>query len=463
MAFPTKNYHFNISERKILLRIMDIAFVLFFLYIKQQLFGNGYFRFDSSKPEWILILGGYLTVFATVFEMYDLQKIRRYEAVIASVVLTSSCTVFFYLLTPFYTPELPGNRLQIVYFFLIIVFALLLWRMIYNYLIAAPQFTKRALLIAETNPDSLIEAIHFSDPNFKIVKILNTDGIRKEFFSQSVQIVEMNQLVNSGVGRSFSEIIVATPLSDKVALTLNQKFITLSALGIPIREYKDVYEELTGKVALHTITGEYYRFLPFSRRSKNKMYLFYSRFLDYSISVLGLLFGIAMLPFILTGNLIGNRGPLFYSQIRVGKNEKLFKIYKLRSMIADAEKTGVQYANPNDSRVTRFGRFLRRSRIDEIPQFINILKGDMSLIGPRPERPEFTEKLKEDILFYEMRHLVRPGITGWAQVNTEYGSSKADSYEKLQYDLYYLKHRGFFLDAGILFKTLSTVLFYRGQ
>jgi lipopolysaccharide/colanic/teichoic acid biosynthesis glycosyltransferase len=132
-------------------------------------------------------------------------------------------------------------------------------------------------------------------------------------------------------------------------------------------------------------------------------------------------------------------------------------------MIKNAERNGAQFAKKYDDRVTTFGRFLRKSRLDEIPQFINVIKGDMSVIGPRPERPVFVKELSIEIPFYEVRHLVKPGVTGWAQVNANYGSSKDDTLQKLQYDLYYIKHRSLTLDISIVIKTLSTIIFYRGQ
>ncbi|PIY13133.1 MAG: sugar transferase, partial [Flavobacteriaceae bacterium CG_4_10_14_3_um_filter_33_47] len=136
---------------------------------------------------------------------------------------------------------------------------------------------------------------------------------------------------------------------------------------------------------------------------------------------------------------------------------------KYRTMVKNAEKNGAVWAKKDDVRITPFGKILRNSRLDEMPQFLNILKGDMSLIGPRPERPHFVRELSQTIPFYETRHIIKPGLTGWAQVNTRYGSSVDDSLLKLQYDLYYIKHRSFFLDANILIKTLSTVIFFRGQ
>jgi lipopolysaccharide/colanic/teichoic acid biosynthesis glycosyltransferase len=193
------------------------------------------------------------------------------------------------------------------------------------------------------------------------------------------------------------------------------------------------------------------------------LYLFLVRFLDILLSILGIILFISLIPFILIGNLLANRGSLFYTQSRVGKNGKLFRIHKLRSMIKNAESNGAVWASRNDVRVTKFGKFLRRARLDELPQFFNILKGDMSLIGPRPERPEFVKDLEEQIPFYAIRHVVRPGLTGWAQVNYPYANTIEEQETKLRYDLFYIKERSSFLDFKILIKTITTVLYFRGQ
>jgi lipopolysaccharide/colanic/teichoic acid biosynthesis glycosyltransferase len=184
---------------------------------------------------------------------------------------------------------------------------------------------------------------------------------------------------------------------------------------------------------------------------------------DILVAIVGIIFGLLLLPFVYFGNLIGNKGRLFYKQERVGKNGRRFIILKFRTMRYDAEVNGAVWATKNDVRITGFGKFLRRTRMDEFPQFYNILKGEMSLIGPRPERPVFVQELSELIPFYDTRHFVKPGLTGWAQVMCDYADSHADSLEKLQYDLYYIKHRNIFLDITILTKTLSTVIFFRGQ
>lgn len=459
------NIHFVISERKILLRILDIVFVISGLYLVGFIFEFDYFKVSSDNWIWSIVLAIYLTVFATIFELYNLQKASKLDVVVKNVLLTTSITVLFYLLTPFYTPMLPNNRLQIVYFFLAINIALLLWRYAYIALITSPRFNKNVILIAHAKDiDAIVQSLHKSDPNYRVIGYYNTDESNKINLDHlQIDAYKLEDLRPSKLNKNYSEIVVATPLSYGISVALNNQLISLLKNNVPIRDYSQVYEELTQRIPVQYVDRDFYRYFPFSRSNQNKLYLFFSRILELLFSILGLLCALVILPFILIGNLLANRGPLFYTQTRVGKNGEQFEIYKFRSMVINAESEGAQFAKAKDSRVTQFGRFLRRSRIDEIPQFINVIKGDMAIIGPRPERPFFVEKLQECIPFYEVRHVVKPGITGWAQVNARYGSSDKDALEKLQYDLYYIKHKGLFLDIATLVKTLSTVIFFRGQ
>lgn len=189
-----------------------------------------------------------------------------------------------------------------------------------------------------------------------------------------------------------------------------------------------------------------------------------NRLINVLIGFVGVLVILLVVPFVWLGNLIFSRGPLLYSQERVGKNGRLFTIYKFRSMVVDAEaKTGAVWASKNDSRITPLGRFLRKTRVDELPQFWNLFRGDMNLIGPRPERPQFVDELKKTIPFFNLRHSIKPGITGWAQVSYKYGASTTDALVKLQYDLYYIKYRSLLLDLRIVFKTITVVLKFKGN
>jgi len=457
--------HFDISERKVLLRILDIVSVLSLLYLVGQIFKFDYFIINSEHWVWSIVLALYLTIFATIFELYNLQKASKFEIVVQNVILTSSVTVLFYLLTPFFTPMLPENRLQIVYFYISVNIALFLWRYAYIVLVSAPRFFKRVLLIGDASEvEDIVASLQKSDPNYKVVGFINTGRENyvpthfKDF--EEFKVKDINATV---IEQAVSEIVVATQQSSGMTVSLYNKLINLLENGVAIRAYTQVYEEITHRIPVQHVDKDFYRFFPFSRSNQNKLYLFFHRILDVLFSILGLAFGFALFPLILVGNLFANKGPLFYTQIRVGRNGKEFKIFKLRSMVTDAEKDGAQFASEGDTRVTKFGRFLRKSRFDEIPQFINVIRGEMSVIGPRPERPVFVKELSEAIPFYEVRHLVKPGVTGWAQVNAKYGSSEEDALEKLQYDLYYIKHRSLFLDISIVVKTLSTIIFYRGQ
>ena len=460
-----QDIHFNISERKILLRVVDVLSILGMLYLVSSLFAFDYFSVTKENWTWVLVLLIYISVFGTVFELYDLQKASRLEKVVSNIVLTASVTVLFYLLTPFFTPFLPTNRLQILYFYLAIISALFIWRLVYINFITSPRFYKKVLIVGETsNIETIVDAFNNSDPNYKIVGFINCEeplenrlkykGIREYEPSEIHQVIKKEKI---------SEIVVASYNAETITSNIYNDLIMLLERGFPIKEYTQVFEDMTYRVPVQFVGKDFYKYFPFSRSNQNKFYLFYHRLFDILFSFTGVLVGLCIFPIIFIGNLFANQGPVFYFQDRVGKNGKVFSIIKFRTMIVNAEKQGAVWAAKNDERVTPFGKFLRRSRLDEVPQFLNILKGDMSLIGPRPERPYFVKELSQVIPFYETRHIIKPGLTGWAQVKVRYGSTIEDSLLKLQYDLYYIKHRSFFLDANVIVKTLSTMLFFRGQ
>ncbi|MFK7750628.1 MAG: exopolysaccharide biosynthesis polyprenyl glycosylphosphotransferase [Kordia sp.] len=462
----TSNMHFEISERKLLLRIVDVIALLFGLYVVSNVFNFDYFKFTQERWLWSVVLIVYYILFSTILELYNLQKSSRYDATFQGIILTISITVLCYLLTPILTPELPENRLQILYFFLAISTSIFLWRCAYIFFISSPRFFKNILIIGNTEEIKIMsDAIKRNTKYYKIVGYINSNPSQNSSDTSVDDLEEITSLDLNKVTKEkyVSEIIIASDQNQELSKPLFDSLIGLLETGLPIKEYIQVYEELTFRVPVQYIGKDFYKYFPFSRSNQNKLYLFFHRFFDILLAVLGLLVSLVFIPFILIGNLVGNRGPLLYSQERVGKNGVPFKIFKLRSMVIDAEKNGAVWATKNDARITKFGGFLRKSRLDEVPQFINVLKGEMSMIGPRPERPSFVKQLSEDLPFYEIRHVVKPGVTGWAQVKAPYGASVEDSLRKLQYDLYYIKHRSLFLDLNIIVKTLSTVLFYRGR
>jgi lipopolysaccharide/colanic/teichoic acid biosynthesis glycosyltransferase len=335
--------------------------------------------------------------------------------------------------------------------------------MIYVRFFASNRFSKKVILICDNDQvKELVKGLESADPHYKILGFLNSDS-SNETKLNNVKNIDITNLEKFVKENSISEIVIASQKTDGISITLYNQLIHLLENGYIIREYTQVYESITYRIPVQYVSRDFYRYFPFSRSNQNHFYMLFVRLLEIITAIIGLAFGFILIPIVILGNIIGNRGKLFYTQERVGKNGKVFNIVKFRTMIKDAENEGAVFATINDSRITPFGKILRKSRIDEFPQFYNILKGDMAVIGPRPERPVFVDEIAAVMPFYETRHVIKPGLTGWAQVNYSYGETIDDSLIKLQYDLYYIKHRSLFLDFNIMFKTLSTILFYRGQ
>jgi exopolysaccharide biosynthesis polyprenyl glycosylphosphotransferase len=229
--------------------------------------------------------------------------------------------------------------------------------------------------------------------------------------------------------------------------------------GVAIVPMPVLYERITGQVPVQHVVNNWAVVLPTDGSSIFSPYPLIKRIMDIVISLMGLFVVLLLSPFMTLIIWLDSPGSLLYSQERIGLNGCIFRIYKFRSMRVDAEsETGAVFSHDGDPRVTRIGRFLRKTRLDELPQFYNILRGDMSLIGPRPERPEHLKRLTEKIPFYRTRLVIRPGLTGWAQVCYDYGSNDEDALTKLQYDLYYIRHQSLLLDLNILLRTVGKVV-----
>jgi len=240
-----------------------------------------------------------------------------------------------------------------------------------------------------------------------------------------------------------------------------EHLLTLKSRGVRIQDGTDVYESITGKVPIESLRLGWLLFS--SGFCISRFLLIYKRVTSVLISILGLLVSLPLVPLVALAIKLTSEGPIFYRQKRVGRNGTVFECYKFRTMYADAEAdSGPTWASDDDPRVTTVGRLLRMSRLDEIPQLWNVLRGDMSFVGPRPERPEFVERLSQVISHYHLRHIVRPGITGWAQIRYGYGSSVKDAKEKIQYDLFYIKNMSYGLDLLIVFETIKTIVLGRG-
>jgi len=457
----TKKIHFEISERKILLRTMDVLFVVLILALIGHFFQFDYFKISRSNFYWTIVLALYINFFGTIFEMYNLQTASNRFQISKSIILTTALTTLSYLLTPFYTPILPSNRLQIILFFFAIFFALLVWRNIYIIFLASNRFVKKVLFIGSSKEiDQLVAELFTVNPHYKVVGFVATDENPKKTNIDLVNETNLEDFINDNY---VSEIVVSQIKNKRNSVELYSELLSYLERGVVIRQYKEVYENSTYRLPINFQSKELYKFFPFSRSNQNKLYVYFSRIFDIVFSLIGLAGFFLIIPILWLGNLFANKGNFFYTQERVGKNGIPFTIYKLRTMVQNAEKKGAVFALANDNRITPFGKLLRKTRLDELPQFINVLKGEMAIIGPRPERPVFVTEISAIIPLYQTRHVIKPGLTGWAQVNYSYGSNLEDSLMKLRYDLYYIKHRSLFLDINIVVKTMSTVLFFRGQ
>jgi exopolysaccharide biosynthesis polyprenyl glycosylphosphotransferase len=457
----SKSYY-NISERKILLRIVDVAIIILSLFLSSIYLNFTYFFFSNEYVfNWSLLLVFYYLIFGEIFLLYNLNVSNNRYAVVRSVTLTAFFTTIFYIFTPYISPVLPSNRLQIVYFFLILFLPVVIWRFLYMWLIFSPKYFKNIVFIGESNKiKSILKEIQ-KDNIHNLHAYLSDKEVTGIHNFQDISTTDISSLIDKD---SVTEVIVSLKgLLPEVVEKLNKELILLFEQGVNIVSYETFYEEVTLRVPAEYLKNNFYKHLNFSKNNNNRFYIFGLRFVDIIFSIFGLIVLFFLIPILFLGNLFGNRGSLFYSQERVGQNGRRFKIFKLRSMVENAESNGAVWAVKNDKRITAFGKFLRNTRLDEFPQFYNILKGDMSIIGPRPERPEFVKDLEHKIPFYAIRNVVRPGLTGWAQVNYPYANTIEEQEIKLRYDLYYIKERSAFMDFKILIKTVTTVLFYKGQ
>lgn len=258
-------------------------------------------------------------------------------------------------------------------------------------------------------------------------------------------------------------IVLSVSNATRLSPSTFSSLIAAREKGIEIVSMPRVYELLTGTIAIEHVGPGWGLFFPMEDCNPRIGHDIASRAVDIIVGAIGSAFCLLVTPAVAIGNAFGNPGPLFYSQIRLGKGGRPYRIYKFRSMVTDAEKNGPAWSQVGDPRITKVGLLYRKTRIDELPQFWNVLRGDMAFVGPRPERPEFVDILEEKIPFYRARTAVKPGITGWAQVMYRYGASESDSLVKLRYDLYYIKNRSIFLDIKIALKTIATVILARGQ
>ncbi len=338
---------------------------------------------------------------------------------------------------------------------LILTFGLLGWRSAYFWLVRQPYFRERVYVLGTGDrAQRLLNGLRQrTDLGIEVAGWTgNMDGVVTR-----ESVAEHLLTVARQVG--LHRVIVAMP--DRRGTLPVEELLQLRLAGVSVEEATSWLEKITGRIEVEHLYPSWLIFVDGFRFSS--FFRLVRRLVNFTLALIGLVFALPLIPFIALAVRLDSAGPVLYRQKRVGRAGTIFYCYKFRTMRQDAEADrGATWATDDDPRITRIGKFLRTSRLDEIPQLWCVLKGDMHFVGPRPERPEFVEWLSKEIPYYGVRHTVRPGITGWAQVQYKYGNTLEDAREKLQYDLFYIKNASIGLDLLILFQTIKIVVLGRG-
>lgn len=404
----------------------------------------------------ILCICAFTVLLSYYFDLYEPQRISGRWEVHFRVLLVLSALSFALATVVYFFPNIDIAPNVLVTGIGLLTVLLLVWRSTFDRIIDLPVFRERVYVLGDGPRARAVTAMIRGrrDIGMKVISGPHsadaTEG-QEEAFAADLRAL-------GGEKPSIDRVIVA--LEDRRGQKPVQELLSLRLQGIVIEESSTLIERLTGRVPLDGLNPSA---LIYSQGFNLRQWLLIARrILSIMISSIGLALCLPILPFVILAVRLSSPGPILFSQVRLGLGGRPFTIYKFRTMRQDAEANGAQWATKNDSRITRVGRLMRKTRLDEIPQLWNILRGDMGFVGPRPERPEFVQWLMKEIPYYGLRHMIRPGLTGWAQVRYQYGASVEETKRKLEYDLYYIKHLSLGLDLLIMFETLKTILLRRG-
>jgi sugar transferase (PEP-CTERM system associated) len=462
--FPSRTIFLGVSEACLVAVAFLVATVLWFGAQDATVvlsYEQGFFK--------ILVVAAVFITCMYYFDLYDSSILSNRREVLIRLAQVPGTMCILLAVVYYLYPPLKLGRGIILIGLLFVVIILLFWRGLFLEFNARPQFAERTMIFGD-EPSTLRL---FRELNTRPELGLRVVG-RVLVAGRGSYELDCEDSTSNGAcegaltdeeflaairRKRVNRIIVA--LDDRRGRLPVELLLSLKSRGVLIQDGTEFYEQITGKIPIESLRlGA----LLFSSGFHISRFLeIYKRAASILVSIVGLILTLPMLPFVALAIKLTSPGCLLYRQRRVGQNDKVFYCYKFRTMRADAEAdTGPTWVGDEDPRITSVGRFLRSTRLDEIPQLWNVLKGDMSLVGPRPERPEFIEWLKKEIPYYNLRHTVRPGITGWAQTRYKYGNSIEDTTEKLRYDLFYIKNMAPGLDALILFQTIKTILLARG-
>jgi sugar transferase (PEP-CTERM system associated) len=416
---------------------------------------GGYLQVLALLGPKILTVTGVVLLLSHLFDLYDSANLgAKWEHAFRLLLVLGFVALALAAVGSRYPSLLPGNG-SAFWGLIILTFTLFGWRAAYAWMVTQPFLRERVYVLGTgERAQRLVRGLR--ERSALGVEVVGWTGdVEGELTRDSVA----SHLLGLARGKGVHRVIVAMP--DRRGTLPIEELLDLRLGGVKVEEATSWLERISGRIEVEQlypswiIFADGFRFSGFFRLVR--------RGLNFLVALAGTILSLPLLPFITLAVKLDSSGPVLYRQQRVGRRGVIFHCYKFRTMRVDAEAdTGATWATDDDPRITRVGRFLRSSRLDEVPQLWCVLKGDMHFVGPRPERPEFVEWLSNEIPYYGVRHVVRPGITGWAQVQYKYGNTLDDAREKLQYDLFYIKNASLGLDLLIMFQTIKIVLLGRG-
>ncbi len=457
-------------ERRTLLILVDLLMAMMALCIAILVwaaadpFQTFSLSFIRRLPTWFFLLPFAWPVLMA--RLYEEHRARDHRQTLSNILLASFIGLGFYMVF-YFTYETPKSlpRIGVAAFIVSVFIFTLFWRLLYIRIFTAPQFMRRVLLVgAGETGVIMLKIINQIKPRpFILVGIVDDDPQKIGKVIEGYEVFGGSSVLLEAIcSHQVSDLIVA--ISGQMQGGMFQALLDAQEVGAEIIRMPVAYEELLHRVPVRYLEAEWI-LRSFVDKARSETFSeMVKRILDFLGGLVGMALLIILFPFVALAILIESGRPIFYKQVRMGRGGQHYNIYKFRTMRQDAEANGQpQWAEENDRRATRVGRFLRKTHIDEIPQFYNVLLGEMSLVGPRAERPELVEWFQKHVPFYRARLLVRPGMTGWAQVNQQYASTIDETIEKLEYDLYYIMHRSFLMDLRIILTTPSQILSLKGR
>lgn len=455
------------SPRIIWLIFADVAMIyggiMLALYMRLGIGGAVYQLEENNAWYKIALATSACLLLLYIYDLYDYTVIANRRELFLRLVQSLGIAWALLAVLFYFIPPLLIGRGVSLYSVAIVLVLLLFWRVLIHGLTGHPNIGEKILIVGSGKEAHETAKVAWDrrDAGFRIVGFVTENGYQPKDMIGRGEVLgttgDLEEIIkDKGINR------VVTAIRERRGTLPTEALLKMSLAGdVSIEECTSFYERVTGQVQLDMLRPSWLIFEGPGRETRLKFVV--REAVHRSLAVLGLILSLPIALVTAAVVKIDSRGPVFYRQTRVGKNGHEFDVIKFRSMKTDAEKDGKPiWATTDDDRVTRVGSLIRKIRVDEIPQFWNIIKGEMSFVGPRPERPHFVAQLAKEIPFYEHRHLVAPGLTGWAQTKYPYGASVDDARRKLQYDLYYIKNQSLGLDLLIVFDTAKTVLFGSG-